>query len=471
MLLQLITIFLLFLLQTSIISSATLLHSLQSNQPTTTSSTTERSEALPTTEINTSDTADVVSDIKMSNLSVEQMQQDLQKHEEKHHSSIKMLHEHQLQLQNMKAILNNASKVLSTHLRNAQEKDKKNKYSDIEARLESKMKQNVEVLVDQRMKALESKMEKKMDRILNAAAKRLGDEVTKIARTSIQMEVDNVINKYMEPPYTKGMMMLVRKEVSLEIDRRLDSAVLKEVNNVTAGVVDGLQWKEPEEHNSNGGGVHVIDVDGANGSKDDSSEGWELGAANASRFKRSSITTTAAPIIVERADGYIVNPQMDPVIGTPLYSYDEKNDAIGPDHWGEITPLYRTCNTGRHQSPIDIRTPSDVQANQGHQQMNAYQKTNVRYDPYLSEVTLSYNDMISPLILQNKGHVVEISVADNKKDGSKDQKRFTLRYGKILLFISFIFFTSHTSYTHTLYNVLMSFFFFIIPTSINFSNR
>ena len=162
MLLQLITIFLLFLLQTSIISSATLLHSLQSNQPTTTSSTTERSEALPTTEINTSDTADVVSDIKMSNLSVEQMQQDLQKHEEKHHSSIKMLHEHQLQLQNMKAILNNASKVLSTHLRNAQEKDKKNKYSDIEARLESKMKQNVEVLVDQRMKALESKMEKKM---------------------------------------------------------------------------------------------------------------------------------------------------------------------------------------------------------------------------------------------------------------------------------------------------------------------
>lgn len=29
--------------------------------------------------------------------------------------------------------------------------------------------------------------------------------------------------------------------------------------------------------------------------------------------------------------------------------------AVGPSHWGELSPDCRTCSTGHSQSPIDIR--------------------------------------------------------------------------------------------------------------------
>lgn len=37
------------------------------------------------------------------------------------------------------------------------------------------------------------------------------------------------------------------------------------------------------------------------------------------------------------------------------WSYD---GARGPDHWGQLDPDYASCNTGKEQSPIDIRNPA-----------------------------------------------------------------------------------------------------------------
>lgn len=36
------------------------------------------------------------------------------------------------------------------------------------------------------------------------------------------------------------------------------------------------------------------------------------------------------------------------------WSYDQ---ATGPDHWGDLSPAYSACKTGREQSPIDIQNP------------------------------------------------------------------------------------------------------------------
>lgn len=35
----------------------------------------------------------------------------------------------------------------------------------------------------------------------------------------------------------------------------------------------------------------------------------------------------------------------------PCWGYEEDN---GPEVWGQLTPEYRICDTGRHQSPIDL---------------------------------------------------------------------------------------------------------------------
>jgi carbonic anhydrase len=39
------------------------------------------------------------------------------------------------------------------------------------------------------------------------------------------------------------------------------------------------------------------------------------------------------------------------------WSYEGAN---GPEHWGDLDPEYAVCNTGKEQSPIDIRNPRKV---------------------------------------------------------------------------------------------------------------
>jgi len=56
--------------------------------------------------------------------SLEKQIEDLKKHEEKHHSSVQMLQQHQHQLEQLRSILNNASKVLSVHLEHAQQNER-----------------------------------------------------------------------------------------------------------------------------------------------------------------------------------------------------------------------------------------------------------------------------------------------------------------------------------------------------------
>jgi carbonic anhydrase len=40
---------------------------------------------------------------------------------------------------------------------------------------------------------------------------------------------------------------------------------------------------------------------------------------------------------------------------SPAWSYEGAN---GPAHWGELSPAYSACATGKQQSPIDIRKPA-----------------------------------------------------------------------------------------------------------------
>lgn len=49
----------------------------------------------------------------------------------------------------------------------------------------------------------------------------------------------------------------------------------------------------------------------------------------------------------------------------PRYSSDSRHWAYdgdqGVDHWGMLSPAYMTCETGSHQSPIDITMPGEDQ--------------------------------------------------------------------------------------------------------------
>lgn len=340
--------------------SPTLLNNLRNkNPPINTASLL--SKILPPTIPNQTETTDVIDSItrattSSSHDSITTLTQDLQDHEQQHMSSVKMLESHRLELENLKSILSNASKVLSVHLNAAQERERNSTSTNIAQQLETSMQTEVDKRVTEAMSALTIRLEDKMDRILNLAAKRLAETATDIAKNAIQSEVFAAMEKYMQPPYTPGMVKLVQQEVSIELDGRLESAVLKQVDNVTAGVVDGLSWKQTT-------GVNIIDID-ATKMKDENNlqnghpKEWSLQAANASRFQTLKAPTTSStnqhktntlvPLHVERMDGYLIHPQTDPITGKPLFSYDMNSvQQIGPDQWGNIDPSYRKCGSGR----------------------------------------------------------------------------------------------------------------------------
>ncbi|MEL6325769.1 MAG: carbonic anhydrase family protein [Cyanobacteria bacterium J06626_23] len=64
----------------------------------------------------------------------------------------------------------------------------------------------------------------------------------------------------------------------------------------------------------------------------------------------------------------------------------------GPDHWGELSPDYAACATGRHQSPIDLG----------------------RVEPVPMD-SLQFDYRPTPLTLVNTGHTVRIDYASGSR--------------------------------------------------------
>ncbi|RYR70416.1 hypothetical protein Ahy_A03g016911 [Arachis hypogaea] len=71
------------------------------------------------------------------------------------------------------------------------------------------------------------------------------------------------------------------------------------------------------------------------------------------------------------------------------FNYDENSDR-GPSHWGDIKPEWRTCKTGKMQSPIDLNDRKVQVAKLG--------PLNLNYNP-------SNN-----AILKNKGHEIQLDI-------------------------------------------------------------
>ncbi|KAL1323620.1 hypothetical protein HN51_033903 [Arachis hypogaea] len=71
------------------------------------------------------------------------------------------------------------------------------------------------------------------------------------------------------------------------------------------------------------------------------------------------------------------------------FNYDENSDR-GPSNWGNIKPEWRTCNTGRMQSPIDLKDKRLQVAKLG--------PLNLNYNPS------NYNT------LKNKGHSIQLDI-------------------------------------------------------------
>ncbi len=71
--------------------------------------------------------------------------------------------------------------------------------------------------------------------------------------------------------------------------------------------------------------------------------------------------------------------------GPPAFAY---KGADGPAHWGDLSPEYAVCRTGKQQSPIDIRNPRNAP---------------------LPPIRFDYKPV--PLTLINNGHTLEVNYA------------------------------------------------------------
>jgi carbonic anhydrase len=72
------------------------------------------------------------------------------------------------------------------------------------------------------------------------------------------------------------------------------------------------------------------------------------------------------------------------VAGGPEWTYE---GASGPEHWGELSPEFSLCDTGRNQSPVDLI--ADLDAN-------------------LPELAFDYHG--TPLRETNNGHTIRIDI-------------------------------------------------------------
>jgi len=71
---------------------------------------------------------------------------------------------------------------------------------------------------------------------------------------------------------------------------------------------------------------------------------------------------------------------------TPHWGY---HGDSGPEHWGDLSPQFTACKTGKNQSPIDINA-SLLDAN-------------------LPAIPFKYN-MLTPSTIENNGHTVQVNM-------------------------------------------------------------
>ncbi|XLT48996.1 hypothetical protein HN873_041600 [Arachis hypogaea] len=88
------------------------------------------------------------------------------------------------------------------------------------------------------------------------------------------------------------------------------------------------------------------------------------------------------------------------------FNYDENSDR-GPSNWGNIKPEWRTCNTGRMQSPIDLKDKRLQVAKLG--------PLNLNYNPS------NYNT------LKNKGHSIQLEILDPTSSLQINGSRYILK--------------------------------------------
>jgi carbonic anhydrase len=379
--------------------------------------------------------------------------EDLEDHSEKHASAMATLREHQLKLDQMRGVLSNASAILGVHLEHAQARERNGTAGALREELERLLRREVDERVASEVERMEGQMTRRMNAAIARATASLGARASDIAQQAIKAQVGADVRKLLlEPPYkTKGPLVeLVRGEVGVALDDRLENAVLKQVDNVTAGVVDGLQYDFDEVKSDTG--VHV--VDGGDDGKHDS--GWAAaeGGANtrfrgSSRLKRrrdagadgyrdsadevgndgAAATTTAAPgeVIVD-GDATTTTTARPALIrrdysGQPDFTYDALDSVYGPAHWGEIDAAYRTCGSGHHQSPVDVRTAA----------VSSLTKANVRIDAYLQPLSVTYAP-VSPTVIQNNGHAIDLPVnvpIEGVAPDAAGSARQLLQYGPV----------------------------------------
>ncbi|XP_015952438.1 alpha carbonic anhydrase 7-like [Arachis duranensis] len=87
------------------------------------------------------------------------------------------------------------------------------------------------------------------------------------------------------------------------------------------------------------------------------------------------------------------------------YNYDENSDR-GPSHWGNIKPEWRTCKTGRMQSPIDLNKKRLQLAKLGPLNLN-YNPSNATLKKNIYEIELLFLDPTSSLTINGTRYILQ----------------------------------------------------------------
>jgi carbonic anhydrase len=98
-------------------------------------------------------------------------------------------------------------------------------------------------------------------------------------------------------------------------------------------------------------------------------------------------------------------PKPKPVVHNPHWSYSGEE---GPDHWGDLSPDYATCKTGKNQSPINLMADDAVGTTS------------------LPGFDVHYRDTVLKVI--NNGHTLKVNVPLGSYIKIKNQRYELLQY-------------------------------------------
>ena len=304
--------------------------------------------------------------------------------------TMKQVMSHQENLAKVMKHLDSTHDFLKRQLEKARTAEANRLSSTTNSHLQGVVDKVVRKRIQEKLDSMDTILARKVDEKVNAEAGKLAARVEQIATHALRDNVVRAVHSILDPERnnsaTAGLDHLVVERVRAALDKRLAEEVSSQVENATSGLT----------------GLRMTNLEDMHGFSDFRPQGPPPKQGDQTKWKKAQGNHTSHEIHPTEADLDPNNIKKD-VNGKPMFRYST-GTGYSPSNWGEISPEYQTCKSGREQSPVDVK-----QAQRGKRVAGG----NVHVRTELPDMQVAYQTFSAERIVHN-GHAPMIGFPQGK---------------------------------------------------------